>query len=104
MEDPVWMKHPETKAIGGPVERQALETVWAARGWEETDPPVEEGDELPEGFVEALAPDAPQHADVPVSGDEEASEGDEAHNEALDSDVERADDDSDPDAEPNDEE
>lgn len=43
-EDPnelVHIKHDKIHAIGGPVPRYTISTVWAAKGWSETESPQE---------------------------------------------------------------
>lgn len=40
MADFVYMSHPDTEAIGGPVSRAAFDHLWSKKGWEEVEAPV----------------------------------------------------------------
>ena len=39
----VYMTHPSTEAVGGPVTKQAFDEVWKAKGWKTTEVDFQDG-------------------------------------------------------------
>lgn len=53
--DPVWMKHKDVAAIGGPVPFHAFRIVWQNKGWTEVSPVLVEASRLLERDVTSLS-------------------------------------------------